>query len=102
MFEDGLLWTFDTEKYVESNFQKLLESKLGLSTHKKKIIQDSKSKSWSKVLRLQNDAKLYIPLMKTLEITNTLYSFSIYINAILKYNVFITRLSPSVTLKTRE
>ena len=88
LFEDGLLWTFDTEKYVESNFQKLLDSTLGLSTQTKKNYsrktQNLEVGSWS---RESSRWLLWVILQQTtLDITNILYSFSIAIYAINIYS----------------
>ena len=63
IFQDGLLWTFGTKKCVESNSQQLLDSILGLSTHKKKVIQENLKIIWPglEVASLQGDFWVWSP-----------------------------------------
>ena len=76
IFQDGLLWTFDTEKCVESNFQQLIELALGLSTHKKKLFKKN-WKSWGRVLksRVFKVTSSVVSQQTKLDFTNILYSF---------------------------
>ena len=64
IFQDGLLLTFGTEKCVESNFEQLLDSTLGLLTHtSKKIIQENLKimRSGLEVASLQGDFWVWSP-----------------------------------------